>query len=897
MAIVLDTQNRIADLNPAALHMVGMTKLQVIGQPANIVFAAYPQLADALQNPPGEHTEIAVDHAGTKIYLDLHLSPLHNQKGELTGQIVLGRDVTGRNQAKAIVTASEERLRVITDNSLDIIMQVDANGIIQYLSPSFLSVLGHAQSVFHKKPVTEWVDSLHPENREYVQSRIQAKLDGNQNPPNVFVYRCQHAKGHYVWLETIVSPVLSQNGTIQTFIFTSRDITERKQIEDSLAERNRVLRLLHKMATEIGAELDLDTLLQHIVAHAIDLLDADRGGTIHIYDEMNDVLRLDAASGINGDSIHAVVKPGSGVTGRVFQSVQPLIVNNYTTWEGRTTVLVPSPPSAVMGIPLLVQRTILGVLVLAANSERRTFDEQDIQVATMFAAQVATVIQNAQSYQRAQQEIKERNRTAEALRAEKEFNDTMLNATPDTVFVFDPQTGRPLRWNKAFAQTVGYTHEEIAAQKALDAWYNAEDLARATAALSALYETNHASVEMSLISKDGSTTPFEYVAAPIMDNNGQLRYVVAIGRDITERKEADLALQASEIMLRALINAQTDSVFLAEIDGTILTVNEAAAVRFGRQAEDLIGRNAYDLMPPDVTESRRAQGDKVLHSGESMRFEDERAGMWFETTLSPVFEGDLHHITRLAVVARDITERKHAEQQQVALAIEREKVKLIADFITMTAHEFRTPLSTVNMNLALMDRAEDSQTQARRLDIIKQQLRFVSDLIDTMLKMTRLDSQTRLTLVPIRIGTLIRDLETRYGPEAEALSLKLVTDIDPTLPKTLANAPVLYDALACLVDNALSFTPEGGTITLRSYAEPDVVVIEVVDTGVGISAESLPYIFDRFYRVDKARTTRGTGLGLSIVKRAVDLHSGDIEVNSAIDQGSTFRIRLPICAK
>jgi PAS domain S-box-containing protein len=634
MAIVLDTRNRIVDMNPAALWLVGMVEAQVIGQPAAAVFGTWPTLASKLQDQEIADADLVIEVDGAKKNLALRPSPLYDRRGELTGRI-----------------------------------------------------------------------------------------------------------------------------------FIVRDITERKQTEDSLAERSRVLQMLHAIATEIGTELDLDTLLHHIVARATDLLDADRGGGVYVYDETLDALRLSAASGINRDRMGILIQPGEGVTGRVFQSLQPLIVNDYTTWEGHTVVLAPSPPSAVMGIPLLAQGQMLGVLTVIANSARRTYSEHDMQFGLMLAAQAAAAIQTARLYEQARQEI-------------------------------------------------------------------------------------------------------------------------------DERKRAENALRTSDAMMRALVNAQTETVFLTETDGTILTVNDTAARRFGKRPDELIGLNAFDLMPPDLAASRKAQGDLVTQSGQPVQFEDERAGSWYESTIYPVF--DTHGtVTQFAIVARDITERRHAEQQQVALAIEREKVNVLAQFITMTAHEFRTPLSTINMNLALLRRDADPQTRSDRVEIVNQQIAYITNLIETMLKMTRLDSQTTLTLAPIDLNQLLRDLETRFSPLAETHALALVIDCDPHLPRVPANAPVLYDALYCLVDNALRHTDEGGTITCRSHATADGVVLEIADTGKGISPDDLPHIFDRFFRADQARSTRGAGLGLSIARKAVDLHGGTIEVDSVLGQGSTFRIWLP----
>jgi PAS domain S-box-containing protein len=146
---------------------------------------------------------------------------------------------------------------------------------------------------------------------------------------------------------------------------------------------------------------------------------------------------------------------------------------------------------------------------------------------------------------------------------------------------------------------------------------------------------------------------------------------------ITERKRAEKALRESEATARALLDAPTDFVFLIDARGTILALNETAVQRFGKPSDELIGLCAYDLFPPAVAERRKAQADKVFRSGTPNRFEDERAGIWFDNVVYPVFDvrGE---VTKVAVVARDITERKRAEE---ALRESEERFRQLAENI------------------------------------------------------------------------------------------------------------------------------------------------------------------------------------------------------------------------
>ncbi|HSB69882.1 MAG TPA: ATP-binding protein [Candidatus Methylomirabilis sp.] len=191
---------------------------------------------------------------------------------------------------------------------------------------------------------------------------------------------------------------------------------ERTRIEASLEKRTLALQALHQVTKDLGSELKLATVLRRIMDRAVALLDARRGGGIYLYDGAGKVLRLTEVAGINAGRVGKVLHLDEGMAGQVFQTGQPLIVNDYANWPGRATVLVPWPSSAVMGVPLFLEEKVIGVLGVFDDSHRRTFDQSDVELAEMFAAQAAIAIRNAELYEQAQREIAERKRAEEAVR-------------------------------------------------------------------------------------------------------------------------------------------------------------------------------------------------------------------------------------------------------------------------------------------------------------------------------------------------------------------------------------------------------------------------------------------------------------------------------------------------
>jgi two-component system phosphate regulon sensor histidine kinase PhoR len=195
--------------------------------------------------------------------------------------------------------------------------------------------------------------------------------------------------------------------------------------------------------------------------------------------------------------------------------------------------------------------------------------------------------------------------------------------------------------------------------------------------------------------------------------------------------------------------------------------------------------------------------------------------------------------------------------------------------------------------------AEDPEARAGFLDQVAREADRLADLIKDMLSLSKIESGS-LGLEPraVALGKAITDCVERHHPRADAKTLTMVekppTDVPANVP-VWADPDGLRQVLDNLVDNAIKYTPNGGRITVRWGATADTVSFEVEDTGVGIPEADVNRVFERFYRVDKARGREqgSTGLGLSIVKHLVQAMRGQVRVNSKLGKGTTFRVTLP----
>jgi two-component system, OmpR family, phosphate regulon sensor histidine kinase PhoR len=166
-----------------------------------------------------------------------------------------------------------------------------------------------------------------------------------------------------------------------------------------------------------------------------------------------------------------------------------------------------------------------------------------------------------------------------------------------------------------------------------------------------------------------------------------------------------------------------------------------------------------------------------------------------------------------------------------------------------------------------------------------------------LLELSRLESHAGLPqFAPVELGSVVRKAAELLQPAARKKDHRLSVEVPPELPPVAGDPDYLERAVANLLENAVKYTPPGGTVRVSAASEGDWVVVEVTDNGIGIPAIDLPRIFERFYRVDRSRSREmgGTGLGLSIVKHVVQAHGGSVEVSSRPGAGSCFRLKLPI---
>jgi PAS domain S-box-containing protein len=362
---------------------------------------------------------------------------------------------------------------------------------------------------------------------------------------------------------------------------------------------------------------------------------------------------------------------------------------------------------------------------------------------------------------------------------------------------------------------------------------------------------------------------------------------IAISHDQSAR-----ALRDSEARQRAILQAIPDLMFRIRRDGTFVDYHARSLADLALPPEQFMGQTITAVMPPDLAQQHMAYTESVLATGEPAVYEyalplgDNLR--WFEARAVVCGPDEM-----LSIV-RDVTERKKIAAQQAALEIERQRVNLLNEFVQTTSHELRTPLAVINTNLYLVSKAKDEQRQAEYLENSRLQIERLTRLLDMVAAMIRLDQNTPFEYEAGDLNQAAAKALAQMGASLNNKGQRCQFKTDAALPRVLFDFYQITEAIKHLLDNAIRFTPEGELIGLRVYQAGEAAVVEVSDSGAGIKPEAQPYIFERFWRDDGAHTTPGFGLGLPIVHEIVNRHGGKIEMETTVDQGSLFRIFLPL---
>jgi signal transduction histidine kinase len=342
-------------------------------------------------------------------------------------------------------------------------------------------------------------------------------------------------------------------------------------------------------------------------------------------------------------------------------------------------------------------------------------------------------------------------------------------------------------------------------------------------------------------------------------------------------------IQEQKSRLEAVLEASPEALVTTDAGGYITMVNPAAARMLGIRASDR-GRTLEALGAPrgilqclreaaanGVAVREVELGDKAYWAYAAQMDRDESDGR---------SGGD----AGIILAVRDITEHRSLERAKTA-------------FVSDVSHELRTPLTTIQSAVGLLERARErlDPLEHRALELADGELRRIRGMVEELLTLAQMDSwQYQLEVGPTDLSRIVQTAMEFVKSKGERFGIEIHFD-STAEHRCVCDAQKLYQVFLNLLDNAIKYSEAGARVDITIEESASMLTVEVKDTGVGIPQEELTQLFERFYRVDKdrSRTTGGSGLGLAISRQIVEMHGGDISVESEVGVGSTFRIRLP----
>jgi two-component system phosphate regulon sensor histidine kinase PhoR len=351
-------------------------------------------------------------------------------------------------------------------------------------------------------------------------------------------------------------------------------------------------------------------------------------------------------------------------------------------------------------------------------------------------------------------------------------------------------------------------------------------------------------------------------------------------------EERTAELHASKERVEAVLSSVGDGVFVTDLNGIILTVNRAFENQSGYSAADIVGQQMFSLVKDHEDQEREAEIRSALESqfnwsGELMA--QRKGGHLYDIhlTIAPVRnqEGE---IMGYVGSQRDITQSKELE-------------RLKDQFILEVSHELRTPVTNMGLYAELLERGKPEK-KVEYLTILRSEINQLMRMIEDILDLSRLEvgKYKKASFSMVDMNLLAEQVVAAHTPLAQEAGLELIFLPEENLPRISGEQNQLARVLTNLISNAIRYTPSG-FVQVKTSLDDRGLCVEVKDTGIGIDQADMPHLYERFYRGKTVSQSKiiGSGLGLTIIKEIVELHDGQIQCESAVGQGTTFRVWLP----
>jgi len=748
------------------------------------------------------------------------------------------KDITGRKRLEENLNKERHNLKLIIDSSPIIIFYKDVEGKLVRINRTFEDALKMPEEDVVGKTVfdlysTRIAQDMTNDDREVLTS----------GRPKLNIIEQYESASGVRWVQTDKIPICDKNGIMVGLIGFALDITERKKMFDDLKYSEERYRML--------VEHNPDAIIVHIDEKVVF---SNKAGAR--------LLGVENPEQLNGIRIKDFIHPDYWKiveerirSMRVVGTEVPSIEQKYIRMDGEVIdVEVTAIPITYMGNPGIQS-------VIRDITERK---QADVEINRM-----ASIIKNI----------------------------------PEAVCTID-LNANIVSWNESAENMLGYKAEEIIgmpittiipeklAQKELDHCIGILN----TKGYLKDYESER-------LTKDGRILPVEIIGVVLRDKGMNITGYASITKDITKRKRSEIALRESEERYRILVEYSPIGIIVHNLRELVFVNMEAMKILGASNPEELIGKPIHEIIHPDHWEMaqeriRMEEEGKTVPLNEEKFIRLDGSSVDVEVMAIPI-----NHKGKLEVhsIVRDITERKKTQE----LHLENERLvyatKAKSEFLANMSHELRTPLNAIigfSELLKMKTIGDLTEKQEGYVDNIRYGGKHLLNVISDILDFSKIDAgKMELVIGMISVPETIDQSIVIVEEIAKKNKVSFIKEYSPELEFIEADKQRFIQIIFNLLNNAIKFNrKEGGTVTITTKKEGDMARFSVSDTGIGIKEEHKIKLFNDFEQLDSGLSKKygGTGLGLVITKKLVELHGGNIMVESKYGEGSTFTFTLPI---
>lgn len=711
----VDLRGTFTFINPVIEQLSGYKVDQVVGKTFETFI--YPDDLPGLKSSfkrtlagQPEPYEFRVFDKNGKIRNVHTSSRLMQEDGKTVGLSGIMVEITDLKKTEQALLAAEAKYHTLIEQIPAAVYTdaIDEMSTTIYISPQIERLSGYTSEEWIADPAL-WGSIIHPDDRD----RVLTEHERTNRTGDRFLieYRLVGKGGRVVWVRDEATILHDSKDNPLFWHGVMLDITEQKEAELALRRRIEELAAFQATVHDLAVQQDLFSLLHTIVERSISLLKVP-SGFIYLYDETSNDLVLSVEKGFAVPP-GVRLKIGEGMAGRVAQTHESLIVDNYSDWAGRSTVYKDIPYQAVIEVPMLFSGELIGVLGVNDSAEMpRKFTESDAHLLLLFAGQAASVVHDARLVEGLQNELGERKRAEESLREAEARYRALVEQIPAIAYTDSAeQIGQTQYVSPQIKTIMGFEPDEWS--KNNDLWtrvIHPEDQKRVLKEYTRTFKSGEPfSAEYRMISSSGQTVWVRDEAVLVRNQSGTPLFWQGIFIDITERKQAEMALEESEERYHQLFDLSPDAIGVHS-GGKILLVNKAAMILLGvDKKEEIIGKQMMDFVHSDyrdlVMERTRQQisEGKVVPVTEEKFIRVDGTPIDVEVTAAPIrFQDTLASL----VIFREISERKRAQKLQEAvyrIAIATETTKSLKDLFPQIHEIISSVMPAENFYITLYD--------------------------------------------------------------------------------------------------------------------------------------------------------------------------------------------------